>query len=187
MSETISREEWIDEVHDFWFGQLTPKARFAKDEATDAQIRSRFSDLYSRLSKELPAEATASARGVLAAVIVLDQFPRNMFRGSPNAFATDDKALELSESAIRCDFDKELSVKERQFLYMPFQHSEDRVVQSRSIEFFASLGDPEILEYAQRHMAIIDRFGRFPQRNEALGRKSTDEEADFLQEPGSSF
>ncbi len=187
MSETISQVDWIDEVLDFWFEHLTPTVWFARDEATDADIRSRFGDLYTRLSGELPAEATVSARGVLAAVIVLDQFPRNMFRGSAKAFATDDKAMELSESAIRCGFDKELSGKERQFLYMPFQHSEDRVVQSRSIELFASLGDPEVLEYAQRHMTIIDRFGRFPQRNEALGRKSTDEEAVFLQEPGSSF
>tara|TARA_B100000315_G_scaffold241706_1_gene262815 strand:- start:14 stop:577 length:564 start_codon:yes stop_codon:yes gene_type:complete len=187
MAATIRQENWIDEVLDFWFEQLTPKAWYAKDEATDATIHRRFGDIYTRLSKDLPGEATASARGMLAAVIVLDQFPRNMFRGSAHSFGTDDKALKLAESAILRGYDKELSGKECQFLYMPFQHSEDRDVQSRSVAIFSSLGNPKLLEYAQRHRKIIDRFGRFPHRNEVLGRTSSDEEEGFLQEPGSSF
>ena len=187
MAETILQRDWIDEVLAFWFEHLTPEAWFVEDDTTDANIRRRFGVLYTRLSKELPAEAKASPRGALAAVIALDQFARNIHRGTPNAFATDLKALELSELAIRCGFDQELPVEQRQFLYMPFQHSEDKAVQLRSVEIFASLGEPEILEYAQKHMKIIDRFGRFPHRNESLGRISTDEELSFLQEADSSF
>ncbi len=180
-------ENWIDDVLEFWFGRLTPEAWFEKNDATDGEIRTRFADLTAALSEALPADATASARGALAAIIVLDQFPRNMYRDSAKAFATDQMALELSELAIDQDFDQNLSPTQRQFLYMPFQHSEDRTIQNRSVKLFATLGDANTLDYAQRHLDIINRFGRFPHRNEVLDRASTEEELSFLQEDGSSF
>jgi uncharacterized protein (DUF924 family) len=183
----VAPEGWIDEVLEFWFGQLTPEAWFEKNDATDTRIRTLFGELYGRLSQTLPADATASARGALAAIIVLDQFPRNMFRNSPKAFATDDQALALAEAAIERGFDRALPEAMRQFLYMPFQHSEDQTIQRRSVDLFATLGDTNNLDYAQQHQDIIDRFGRFPHRNEALGRISTDAELSFLQEDGSSF
>lgn len=185
MTEGALKEEWIGEVLDFWFRQLSQRDKFAKSDSIDADIGRRFGDLYDRLARELPAPA--SARGALAAIIVLDQFPRNMFRGSAKAFATDGAALALSEAAIEQGFDRALSAEERQFLYMPFQHSEDRAIQARSVDLFARLGDADVLEYARRHCEIIERFGRFPHRNPTLGRESTEEETRFLEEPGSSF
>jgi uncharacterized protein (DUF924 family) len=187
MSQKNEPAAWIDDVLDFWFTRLTPEEWFATSPAVDADIGRRFGDLHAGFAKQLPEAATGSARGVLAAVIVLDQFPRNIFRGSPRSFATDDVALELAETAIRRGLDGELAALERQFLYMPFQHSEDPAVQTRSLEIFAALGDPNILDFARRHWEIIDRFGRFPHRNQILGRESTDDEASFLREPGSSF
>lgn len=122
--------------------------------------------------------------GCLALVIVLDQSPRNMFRDDPRAFATDGNAL--AQAALARGDDKSLNALQRQFLFMPFQHSEALEDQRRSIELFASIS-PETLDYAQRHLDIIERFGRFPHRNAVLGRKSTAEELAFLQEPSSSF
>ena len=187
MPKNLSHAEWTGKVLDFWLGHLSPEAWFKKDAATDAIIRNRFGDLYGEVSTALPLEATESARGSLAAVIVLDQFPRNIFRDSPKAFLTYRNALELAQSAIDRGLDKDLPAEQRQFLYMPFQHSEDREVQLQSVELFAGLDDADALEYARRHLEIIDRFGRFPHRNAALGRTSTPEEVDFLREPDSSF
>jgi uncharacterized protein (DUF924 family) len=132
-------------------------------------------------------EVTLSADRALAAVIALDQFPRNAFRGSPMAFEADGHALGIAQAAIAAGLDRALSGTERQFLYMPFQHSENRDLQARSVELFATLEDPECLRYAKEHKAIIDRFGRFPHRNAILGRTSTAQEIEFLREPGSSF
>lgn len=187
MTDAALKEEWIGKVLDFWFRQLSQRDKFATSDSIDADIRRRFGSLYDRLAQEVPAPAPATARGVLATIIVLDQFPRNMFRGSAKAFATDGAALALSEAAIEQGFDRDLSTEERQFLYMPFQHSEDRAVQARSVDLFTDLGDPDVLEYARRHWDIIERFGRFPHRNSTLGRESTEEETRFLEEPGSSF
>ena len=135
----------------------------------------------------LPSEACLSdAETALAAVIGCDQFPRNMFRGTPRAFATDAKALALAEDAIALGFDARVPVVRRQFFYLPFEHAEDRQAQARSVALFAPLGE-ESLRWAQAHKAIIDRFGRFPHRNAILGRASTPEETEFLGQPGSSF
>jgi len=111
---------------------------------------------------------------------VLDQFSRNMFRGTPRSFATDPLALSIAQHAIAAGLDRQLDNQQRWFLYMPFQHCEDRAVQARSIELFTQLGDRENLGYAQRHKEVIDRFGRFPHRNEVLGRVSTPEELEFI-------
>lgn len=124
---------------------------------------------------------------MLAAIIVLDQFPRNMFRDDARAFATDQAALALAKRAISEGTDMRLAPEQRAFIYLPFQHAETRDDQARSIELFTALGNPNNLDFALRHQAIIACFGRFPHRNSVLGRASTAEELAFLQEPGSSF
>jgi uncharacterized protein (DUF924 family) len=175
---TVHDNSWIEDVYRFWFEELRPEAWFRTDEATDAAIRHRFSKLYQSLAKTTPVGERP--RQAVAGVIVLDQFPRNMFRGLPEAYATDPMALGLAKAAINAGFDRVVGLRERQFLYMPLQHSEDRAVQRRSVELFADLGAPDLLGFAEHHKAIIERFGRFPHRNAILGRHSTPEEIEFL-------
>jgi uncharacterized protein (DUF924 family) len=170
-------KDWAAPILQYWFEELTPEAWFRKDERVDAAIRERFAALYEELAQIRPEQLTTPLESV-AAVIALDQFPRNMFRGSARAFATDALALSISQRAIAAKFDEQMTRHQRLFLYMPFQHSEDRAVQARSIELFTQLG--ENLNYAQRHQEIIDRFGRFPHRNEVLGRESTVEELQYV-------
>jgi uncharacterized protein (DUF924 family) len=173
------QSDWAAQVLHFWFEELQPEAWFRKDERVDAAIRERFGALHEQLARIRPEQLTTPLESV-AAVIVLDQFPRNVFRGSPRAFATDALALSIAQHAIANGVDLQLTQQQRLFLYMPFQHSEDRAVQARSIELFEQLGIAENLDYAQRHKDIIDRFGRFPHRNEVLGRRSTTEELQFV-------
>jgi uncharacterized protein (DUF924 family) len=173
------QSDWAAQVLHFWFEELQPEAWFRKDERVDAAIRERFGALHEQLARIRPEQLTTPLES-LAAVIVLDQFPRNVFRGSPRAFATDALALSIAQHAIANGVDLQLTQQQRLFLYMPFQHSEDRAVQARSIELFEQLGIAENLDYAQRHKDIIDRFGRFPHRNEVLGRRSTTEEMQFV-------
>ena len=176
-----------EDVLGFWFGEARPEQWFKKDEAFDATVRRRFLALHEVLAAK-PSEALfADARTALAAVIVFDQMSRNMFRGSPQAFAADARALELADAAIARGFDRGLTKDERQFLYLPFEHAESAEVQARSVALFAELGDAEASKWAEVHKAIIDRFGRFPHRNAVLGRTSTAEEAEFLKQPDSSF
>ena len=177
----------IDEVLAFWFEELTPDDWFGGGDEVDARIRERFLALHESLRDEVPESWRTTARGMLAAVIALDQFPRNLYRGSREAFAADPAALALAEEAVERGLDRAMSKDERKFLYLPFEHSEDPVVQARSVELFATLEDEDTLGYALRHQEIIDRFGRFPHRNEVLGRESTPEELEFLTEPDSSF
>ena len=177
----------IDEVLAFWFEELTPDDWFRGGDAVDDRIRGRFLELYEALRDEVPESWRATARGLLAAVIVLDQFPRNMYRGDRQAFAADPAALALATEAVERSLDQAMSTNERKFLYLPFEHSENPAVQARSVELFASLDDADTLGYALRHKEIIDRFGRFPHRNEVLGRASSPEEIEFLKEPDSSF
>ena len=169
--------DWVGEVYRFWFG-LEPAQWFAADPRLDDTIRRRFYELYRTLESRPPA-ATLPAQSV-AGVIVLDQFPRNMFRGTPPEYATDSSALALAHAAIDADFDHRVGTNERLFLYMPYQHSEDAADQRRSVELFAALDVPEAYEAALQHRAIIDRFGRFPHRNSILGRHSSADEMEFL-------
>lgn len=171
----------------FWFGQLGPAQWFKPDPALDEEIARRFGAAYDEVRRSVEGEWRISAQGILAAIIVLDQFPRNMFRGTPRAFATNSAALRLAITAIDQQLDRSLSTSERQFLYMPFQHAEDRAIQTRSVQLFEALGDAEVLDYARRHRTVVERFGRFPHRNAILGRASTTEEIEFLKQPGSSF
>ena len=173
------QSDWAAQILRYWFEELQPEAWFRKDERVDVQIRERFGTLYEQLAQIRP-EQLATPLESIAAVIVLDQFPRNMFRGTPRAFATDALALSISQHAIAAGWDRQLTQQQRLFLYMPFQHSEDRAVQVRSIELFTQLGLADNLDYAHRHKNIIDRFGRFPHRNAVLGRESTTEEVQFV-------
>lgn len=173
-------EPWIDEVLRFWFVQLQPDAWFRKDRALDEKIRARFGDLYASFTQSVPRAVTATAQGALAGVIVLDQFARNLYRRSALAFQTDAVALDVAQKAVGAGFDQQLPEPQRQFIYMPFEHSEDRAVQARSLQLFTALGNAELLKYAKQHQEIVDRFGRFPHRNKVLGRTSTQEEEGFL-------
>jgi uncharacterized protein (DUF924 family) len=179
--------EWVAAVLQFWFGELDHQQWFKVDPALDEQIRARFLALHDRISGTPDENLLIDARTALAACIVLDQFSRNMFRGTPRAFASDAKALAIASLAIAEGCAGGLSNDERLFFYLPFEHSEDRAVQVRCVEFMSSIGDAELTRYAQAHHDIIQRFGRFPHRNAILGRTSTAEEAEFLKQPNSSF
>jgi uncharacterized protein (DUF924 family) len=177
----------IDAVNRYWFEELTSEDWFKKSDQRDATIKRRFATLYARLWEKVPASWLKSPDGYVAAIVVLDQFPRNLFRGSPRSFATDSIALSLAKDAIERGFDVQLSPIKRWALYLPFEHSEDAADQARCIELMTTLKKPVALDWALRHKAVVDRFGRFPHRNAILGRATTDEEAEFLKQPGSLF
>lgn len=177
---------WVREVLDFWFGELGEAHWFARSEQVDDTIRARFITLHERLAASDGVDIGAP-RPVLAAVIATDQFPRNMFRGTPRAFATDPIARRLARRAIDRGLDVSMTREERLFIYLPFEHSEDRDDQALSVQLIAQLGHEEWTRYALAHQAIIDRFGRFPHRNAILGRSSTAEELALLDTPAGSF
>jgi 23S rRNA pseudouridine1911/1915/1917 synthase len=185
-----------DAVISFWFGDRSPEhARkwFMRDAAFDDQVRDNFATLYAQAASGELDSWRETARGALALVILLDQFPRNMFRDDPRAFATDGVALRATHELLSSGKLDELAPLERMFALMPLQHSEDRDIQRESVSQFTRLadaGDPmaaSALEFAKRHADIVERFGRFPHRNAVLGRPSTPEELEFLKQPGSSF
>ncbi|MEZ5925599.1 MAG: DUF924 family protein [Hyphomicrobiaceae bacterium] len=180
-------KSWIGDVLHFWFAERTPKDWFEKSWTVDLMIRDRFRWLHAQLAQQVPPDVLDTADGALAAILVLDQFSRHLYRGDGRAFASDPQALAIASLAVDRGYDRRLSSERRQFLYLPFEHSEDRSVQARSMALFGELGVPENLHYAWLHKVIIDRFGRFPHRNAALGRASTPEEIAFLSEPNSSF
>src|SRR5262245_43483351 len=169
----IISDDWVGDVLRFWFEETTPEQWFKKDPAFDATVRRRFLALHEVLADDISEALFADARTALAAVVVLDQMSRNMFRDTPRAFATDDQARWIAQGAIAQGLDAGLTKDERVFLYLPFEHAEDRKAQERCVALMATLGDPELSKWAQAHKAIIDRFGRFPHRNLALGRTST--------------
>lgn len=172
----------------FWFEETSPQQWFVKDEAFDQLIRDRFSDIYTQAASGQLDAWVKEPEGALALVIILDQFSRNMFRGSEKSFATDNKALEIAKNAAQAGLDKKLdSDIQRIFLYMPFMHSESLQDQAEGIRLFKHVNNPTTLDYAVQHRDIIARFGRFPHRNQVLNRPSTLEEIEFLKQPGSSF
>ncbi len=187
-----------DEVLSFWFGREDEPgygefrdAWFRKDDGFDREVRERFGSLYERAASGELDGWRDDARSCLALVICLDQFPRNMFRGDGRTHATDTKAVDTAKHAIEHALDRELPPFQRMFFYMPFMHSENLEDQRRSVELFERLaekpGAPDVTSYAVGHMEIVERFGRFPHRNEILGRETTPEEAEFLEGPDSSF
>lgn len=181
---------WVHDVLAFWFGELTSKHWFKADDqaAVDALVVHRFRPLYDALqSGPDPDPAPLDTDEYLARILVFDQFPRNMFRGTPQAFATDARALTLARAASAAARDLALPPDRRLFVYLPFEHSERMADQERSVALISGLGDAELTRYAERHREIIARFGRFPHRNAVLGRSSTPEEVAFLSGPDSSF
>ena len=182
------------EVLQFWFGEPRgprQKRWFEKDPAFDAEVRSRFLPLYEALARSAQGTWLDGATHCLARIVVLDQFPRNMFRGTPQAFATDPLALQAARHALDRGYDHGLLPVERLFLYLPFEHSESLEDQERACELCRPLAafpeTDDAYRYAVAHRDIIARFGRFPHRNAVLGRASTPEEAEFLEQPGSGF
>ena len=186
-------------VLDFWFlppehpGHGTYRAEwFRKDDAFDFAIRERFGAAVESALSGTPDEESEEA--LLARILLLDQFTRNVFRGTPRAFAGDAKALQIAETLVAAGRDKNLSPWQRWFAYLPFEHSESLLDQERSVALFAALAREmqheafdSARDYAVRHREVIARFGRFPHRNAILGRESTAEEIEFLTQPGSSF
>jgi uncharacterized protein (DUF924 family) len=175
------------DIISFWFDELGPEQWFAKSDAIDAVIKARFGDTYARAMACELAPWRESALGRLAEIIVLDQFSRNLFRDDARAFATDPLALGLAQEAVAQGLDAQLETPQRAFLYMPFMHSESPVIHDQAVRLFSAKGLEYNLKFELEHKAIIDRFGRYPHRNTALGRNSTPEEVVFLGQPGSSF
>jgi uncharacterized protein (DUF924 family) len=173
----------IDEVLCFWRA-AGPEKWFAKDDAFDADIRNRFFAAHEAAARGELAGWDNTPEGVYALLILLDQFPRNLFRGSPRAFATDAQALTIAERAIARGVDKAIDVPERRFIYMPFMHAEDLAHQERCIALCEASDDPEGVKFAVIHRDIIRDFGRFPHRNTVLGRQTTPQEQEFLDEGG---
>ena len=186
------------ELLQFWFGDPMPaqfaSARatwFTKDDAFDARVRDRFRATWEQAQKGGLDARRADAIPLLAFIVLTDQFPRNMFRGTPQAFATDGMALAAARVAVARGYDRMLPPVQRWFVYLPFEHAEDIAVQRASLRLFAGLAgeadSASAIDYAQRHHDIIERFGRFPHRNAVLGRVSSAAEAAFLRQPGSGF
>ncbi len=181
-------------VLEFWFGPPPHVGRdvwFRKDSSFDAAIRTRFGTVVEAALRGEHRAWDVQPRGALARILLLDQFTRNIFRDTPRAFAGDDAALAAAAAVVDAGADCTLDHCERWFLYLPFEHSEDPTMHERSLALFAALaaetGDRGPLEWAQKHAAIIRRFGRYPHRNAILGRASTPEEIAFLAEPGARF
>jgi uncharacterized protein (DUF924 family) len=172
------------DVLEFWFDPRHEAHWWKRSDAFDALIAERFGALHVAATRCELWDWRTSPQGRLAEIIVLDQFSRNLHRNSALAFAADPLALALAQTAVALGADLEVDVRQRAFFHMPYMHSESRAIHEQALQLFTADGDPE---YERRHKAIIDRFGRFPHRNAALGRESTPEEIEFLKTPGSSF
>jgi uncharacterized protein (DUF924 family) len=175
------------QILNFWFDEIDPALWWKKDDTFDALLVQRFSDVYTRATRCELFEWRKQPEGRLAEIIVLDQFSRNMFRGSAGAFAYDAMSLAMSQEAVACGADHELKPQQRCFLYMPFMHSESLQIHEIAVELFRQAGMQNHLEFELSHKRIIEKFGRYPHRNKILGRTSTAEEVEFLTRPDSSF
>lgn len=176
-----------DDVLQFWFEETPPAQHFAADDALDALIRQRFSPALEAARRCELWTWRATPRGRLAEILVLDQFSRNIHRGTPRAFAQDALALALAQELVAGHHDRDLSTVERPFAYLPYMHSESLAIHDQAMLLFNQPGLENNLHFEKRHRDIIARFGRYPHRNAVLGRESTAEESAFLAEPGSSF
>ncbi len=175
------------EIIKFWFEEISQTQWWKKDVQFDQLIASRFSEVHGQASRCELYQWRDTAEGRLAEIVVLDQFSRNIYRNSPLSFATDSLALALAQEAIRSGADKSVPEAMRSFFYMPFMHSESAAIHEEAVSLYEAYGNEGNLKFELRHKAIIDRFARYPHRNEILGRDSTAEEIEFLSQPGSSF
>ena len=177
----------VDDVIGFWFGEIEPAQWYAQSDALDATIAAWFGALHAVAAACGLFEWRGSPEGRLAEIIVLDQFSRNIFRGTAAAFANDALALALAQEAVRAGNDAALPAVRRAFLYLPYMHSEAAVIHAEALVLFAAPGLENNLDFERRHWAIVERFGRYPHRNAVLGRASSAAELAFLATPGSSF
>ncbi|WP_413492018.1 DUF924 family protein [Morganella psychrotolerans] len=174
------------DILNFWFNEITPEQWFKKDTRFDTQIRSRFLTVWEQAAAGECFGWREHIGGRLAEIIVLDQFSRNLFRDNAQAFSQDTMALVLAQEAVKTPDYLQLPPVQRKFVLMPYMHSESALIHKQAVLLFKGL-DENTEDYERQHKAIIDRFGRYPHRNEILGRKSTPEECEFLRQPGSAF
>ena len=174
-------------VLSFWFTEAQPEQWFAANAAFDALIAQRFAQLLPQAAAGECWAWRSTAQGRLAEIIVLDQFSRNVYRNTPRAFAQDPMALALAQEAVAAGALGQLSEVERNFLLLPYMHSESRLIHEQALPLFQQYASAHSYEFERKHQAIIERFGRYPHRNAALGRESSAQEFEFLAQPGSSF
>jgi uncharacterized protein (DUF924 family) len=171
----------------FWFTELSDKQHFVKDPTLDDSMRWRFGNTLEAAARCELFAWRATPEGRLAEILVLDQFSRNIFRDTPRAFAQDALALMLAQELVASGGDRSLPLNQRSFVYLPYMHSESPLIHEQAVQLFSQPGLENNLDFELRHKTIIDRFGRFPHRNQILGRASSALETAFLSEPGSSF
>jgi len=178
-----------EQILTFWFEETTPAQWFQVNTDFDASVKEKFEEPYEMAVKGHFDEWQNSADGALALIILLDQMPRNMFRGTPKAFASDKKALIIAKLAISKGLDQVLPVQKRRFVYLPYEHSENLGDQAKCVKLFEKIKDEDKLghDYALRHLKVIEEYGRFPHRNEILGRENTPEEQEYLARPDAGF
>lgn len=175
------------DIIEFWFSELSEEDWFRKNDDLDRQIERRFGVTHLALARNVGASWRSTAEARLAAIIVLDQFSRNIYRDTPLAFAADPLALREARLALEAGADAEVHPRKRLFFYLPFEHSEDMADQDLAVSLCESLGNETYLDYAKAHRHVIAEFGRFPHRNAILARRSTAAELDYLAQPGSGF
>lgn len=176
-----------NKILDFWFNEIAPSKWWVKDTDFDTMIKERFLTVLKTASQCELYHWRDTAEGRLAEIIILDQFSRNIFRDTPLAFAADPLALALAQEAVSLQADKHLNETQRNFLYMPYMHSESLKIHEQAVVLFGANEKSTNLDFELKHKAIIERFGRYPHRNKILGRASTLEETEFLKTPGSGF
>ncbi len=184
---TTSATMHHDEIIRFWFEELNQKDWWIKNEQTDALIRDRYLAIHKDAIDGKLSFWRHDDYGRLAEIIILDQFSRNMFRGTLQSFSYDQLALDLAEQAVSVNTHQRLTGDHCAFLLMPFMHSESVTIHEKALQLFTGAGLKEQVKFELKHKAIIDRFGRYPHRNQILGRESTEKEIEFLKQPGSSF
>lgn len=169
-------DNWPTEILNFWFDELGSDNWFGSSDTIDEQITERFQELWEEQKSKVASDFLDTPETALAAIILFDQFPRNMFRNTADAFATDHLALQIAEKAVDKELDHQLTERQRSFVYMPFMHSEDLEDQTRSLGLFTALGLEDNIKFAKAHRDIIVKYGRFPHRNAMLGRETRAEE-----------
>lgn len=187
ISMTMSAPKGAKQVLDFWFDDETQKNWFAKSDEFDDLCRTRFLATWHDAKDGKTKDWRINILGRLAEIIVLDQFSRNIYRNLPQAFSQDDKAVELAQIAVCDEHFPKLYEMARNFVLMPFMHSENKMVHDKALPYFEQYASPNTLDFEHKHKVIIERFGRYPHRNQILGRTCSQEELEFLQEPNSSF
>lgn len=175
------------EILHFWFEESTPEQWFRRDLEFDKIITQRFSEIWKQARRCELVSWRATAQGRLAEILILDQFSRNIFRDQPQAFEQDSLAIALAQEAVALGMDQHLFLQQRPFLYLPYMHSESLLIHQTAIQLYSQAGLEYQLDYERKHLAILEKFGRYPHRNSVLGRASTKEELEFLKSPDSSF